>query len=42
MRIKSNDVIRMKNSLSSREGENFRYKNIDIYEFMVEPEIKTR
>lgn len=38
----SSDVMRVKTSSSSEEGKDFQLKNTDIYEFVEEPDIKSR
>lgn len=38
----SNEVLRVKRLSSFTEGENFRLKNLDVYEFVEEPAIQTR
>ncbi|CAH1104638.1 unnamed protein product [Psylliodes chrysocephalus] len=38
----SSDVIRVKTLSSSEQGQDFRLKNTDIYEFVEEPDIKSR
>lgn len=37
-----NDIIKIKTLPTLQEGQDFRLKNINIYEFVDEPAIKTR